>query len=628
MRTFNYKSTLTLIGLNQTRYISATRPGESNNIYIYSKRGTVLNIEGNQENYNFYMYSDPRYSIGSINSFNLNMRDSCLEINGWAGDCRDNFNVSGNRNRISLKNSLLYIFNITGQNNRIRQDSRKANYRIGTRYGALGGAISSGTEITLTYEADSYPVLPHENSSAYISLISVGSSVTVKRENSLNGISASNAIVWLGVNQHLENLANTDPEGNWQPATWTATERDSYNVQAINFTTQISGEPREIFNINGNGYRVNFDYSPGAVLDDYSVCNVFANYVVLKDLYGVMKFNFEDRNVDGRVYLQGSDNDDLRTNINWIGSSQARFASLVLKGNVLIDMKSKDNDSDQGWATMYLNFGLPGAVQGDQSDTFVLIRNNRKHSSIWNGIDSLNKDHPAAGAIQKLTIEVGVAREYLLDSIVDPVKLDLYTTGNTINNQTIVNDKSKALHLDTTYGILLNIYGVSGLDTYVFVEHENDHFSNGVSRDRIDVHCSGFLDLTCSDRSDIDVAFTESKTIRVSSSEGNASSQMTLNIDQHAQLFRSAWTIDDYVDGLLVNLGAYSSFSNAEGYSIFWNRGFIDVQPVDSFGNHIHISIRDAAGVTQNYVNNTNQTQQMVFSYAGTVNSAGLTLIP
>ena len=624
MKSFNYKS----IGLNQTKYIPANRPGESNNIYIYSRRGTVLNIEGYQENYYFYMYSDPRYSIGIMNNFNLNMRDSCIEMNGWAGDCRDNFNVSGDRNRISLKNSLLYIFNITGQNNRIRQDSRQANYRIGTRYSALGSAISSGTEITLTYEADSYPVLPHENSRAYISLISVGSSVTVKRENSLNGISASNAIVWLGVNQHLENLVNTDPEGNWQPATWTATERDSYNVQAINFASQIRGEPQEIFNINGNGYRVNFDYSPGAVMDAYSVCNVFANYVVLQDGHGVMNFSFKDRNVDGRVYLQGSDDVFRKTKINWIGSAQANFSSLFLNGNVLIEMKSKDNDSDQGWATMFLNFGLPGAVPGDQSDTFVLIKNNRKHSSIWNGNNSFNPENPAAGAIQNLTIEVGVLSESFFGSIADPVQLDLYTTGNTINNQTVVNDYSKVLLLDTTYGIFLNIYGLPGLDKTVVVKHPISHFANEVSRDRIDVHCSGFLDLTCSDRSDIDVAFTESKTIKVASTEGNASSQMTLNIDQHALLYRSAWTIDDYVDGLLVNLGGYSAFSNEGGHSSFWNCGFIDVQPVDSFNNHIHISIRDASGVTQNYVNNTNQTQQMVFSNAGTVTSAGLTLIP
>ena len=43
------------------------------------------------------------------------MRNSCLEINGWAGECRDNFNLIGNNNNITLNNSLLYVFNITGQ---------------------------------------------------------------------------------------------------------------------------------------------------------------------------------------------------------------------------------------------------------------------------------------------------------------------------------------------------------------------------------------------------------------------------------------------------------------------------------------------------------------------------------
>jgi len=192
-----------------------------------------------------------------------------------------------------------------------------------------------------------------------------------------------------------------------------------------------------------------------------------------------------------------------------------------------------------------------------------------------------------------------------------------------------VNDDSYKLHLDTSYGILLNIYGLPDLETSVVVTHDIDHFDQRKARDQINVDCFGFLDLTCSHRSDIYESFTTtSKTIKVASSDGFAASQMTLNIDQHELAFRSAWTIDDYVDGLLVNLGAYSSVFQDAGYSLFWDCGFIDVHPADSFGQTIHVSIRNAAGETRHYVNNTSETQRIVFSSTGTINSAGLTSIP
>ena len=633
MRTFNFK--YPGFGLRQVKSIWASRPGEITNIHLYTKRETVLNVYGYDEIYDFYLYSDPIYSIGRSNNFNLSMRYSCLQITGWAGECRDNFNLNGDNNKITLNNSLLYVFNITGQNNLIWQKSRKANYRIGERSGAFGGKISSGTEITLTSEADRYPVLPFENSGAVISLICVGSHVTVKRAIALDGTSASMGSVWLGTNQHPDSLDNTDPEGNWQQATWTATERDSYNVQAENFVSQFGSDTRGIFNINGNGYRVSFDITPGAAWGTtHAVCNVFANYLVLKDTYGLMNFIFRDRNVDGRIYIQGPYAETTKTKIQWFGSRQARFSSLFLKGNVEIDMNSRDQDSNDGSATISLNFGLPAAVQGDQHDTFVLIRNNRKRSAIFNGGVPFDQQNPAAGAIQNLTIDVGGINQNLYGSLVDPVYLEVYTTGNIHDHRTIVNDDSYNLHLDTSYGTLLNIYGLPDQlnipdllepNTSVVVNHAVDHFDQGVARDQINVDCFGFLDLTCSHRSDIYEAFTKSKTIKVASSDSFAASQMTLNIDQHALAFRSAWTIDDYVDGLLVNLGAYSSVSQDAG----WDCGFIDLHPADSFFSPPkRVSIRNAAGETRNYVNNTSETQRIVFNSTGTINSAGLTSIP
>ena len=54
MRTFNYK--YPGFGLRQVKSIWANHPGEINYIHLYTKRETILNVDGYKENYFFYLY--------------------------------------------------------------------------------------------------------------------------------------------------------------------------------------------------------------------------------------------------------------------------------------------------------------------------------------------------------------------------------------------------------------------------------------------------------------------------------------------------------------------------------------------------------------------------------------------